>query len=121
MSCSLDALRARICKRLRSPGIHSEDSIPPAYVAWRSGKTNRVVAPTCQAGNRFLGSLKVKRFTNTGSDEKGQQGNYVSQALIFICQKILSQGHTIIDPIIGFLKLARSTIEKYGFSLVIPI
>ncbi len=33
-------------------------SIPPAYVAWRAGTTNRVVAPSRQAGNRFLGSLK---------------------------------------------------------------
>jgi hypothetical protein len=50
--------RARICKRLRRPGIDSEDSIPPAYVAWRAGTTNMVVVPACQAGNRFLGSLK---------------------------------------------------------------
>ena len=28
---------------LRRPGIDSEDSIPPAYVAWRAGTTNRVV------------------------------------------------------------------------------
>ncbi len=27
----------RICKRLRIPGIDSKESIPPAYVAWRSG------------------------------------------------------------------------------------
>ncbi len=57
--------RARICKRLRRPGIDSEDSIPPAYVAWRVGTTNRVVVPARQAGNRFFGLLK--RFTNTGS------------------------------------------------------
>jgi hypothetical protein len=50
--------RARICKRLRRPGIDSEDSIPPAYVAWRVGTTNRVVVPARQAGNRFPGSLK---------------------------------------------------------------
>ncbi len=49
--------RARICKRLWRPGIDSEDSIPPAYVAWRAGTTNRVVVPARQAGNRFLGSL----------------------------------------------------------------
>jgi hypothetical protein len=30
-------LRARICKSLRRPGIDSENSIPPAYVAWRAG------------------------------------------------------------------------------------
>jgi hypothetical protein len=32
--------RARIYKRLWRPGIDSEDSIPPAYVAWRAGTTN---------------------------------------------------------------------------------
>ncbi len=50
--------RARICKRLRKLGIDSEDSIPPAHVAWRAGTTNRVVVPARQAGNRFLVSLK---------------------------------------------------------------
>jgi hypothetical protein len=50
--------RARICKRLRSPGTDSEESIPPAYVAWRVSTANRVVVPARQAGNRFLGSLK---------------------------------------------------------------
>ncbi len=50
--------RARICKRLRRPGIDSEDSSPPVYVSWRSGMKNRVVVSPRQAGNRFLGSLK---------------------------------------------------------------
>jgi hypothetical protein len=45
----LRVIGARICKRLSSPGIDS------AYVAWRAGTTNRVVAPAHQAGNRFLG------------------------------------------------------------------
>jgi hypothetical protein len=36
----------------------SKESIPPAYVAWRAGTSNRVVVPARQAGNRFLGSLK---------------------------------------------------------------
>jgi hypothetical protein len=49
---------ARICKRLRSPGIASKESIPLAYVAWRAGTSNRVVVPARRAGNRFLGSLK---------------------------------------------------------------
>jgi hypothetical protein len=49
---------ARICKRLWSPGIDSGESIPPAYVAWRAGATNRIIVPDRQAGNRFLGSLK---------------------------------------------------------------
>ncbi len=46
--------RARICKRLRIPGINSGI----AYVAWRTGTTNRVVVRARQAGNRFLGSLQ---------------------------------------------------------------
>jgi hypothetical protein len=33
---------ARICKRLWSPGIDSEESISPAYVAWRASTSNRV-------------------------------------------------------------------------------
>jgi hypothetical protein len=37
--------RARICKRLRSPGIGSKESIPPAYVAFRAGTTDRVIVP----------------------------------------------------------------------------
>ncbi len=35
--------RARICKRLGSPGIDSKEPIPPAYVAWRAGTSNKVV------------------------------------------------------------------------------
>jgi hypothetical protein len=34
--------RARICKRLRSPGIDYKESISSAYVAWRAGTTNRL-------------------------------------------------------------------------------
>jgi hypothetical protein len=44
---------AQMCK-LFSPGIGFKESIPPAYVVWRTGTSNRVV----QAWNRFLGSLK---------------------------------------------------------------
>jgi hypothetical protein len=36
--------RARICKRLWSPGIDSEESIPPVYVAWRAGTTILVLS-----------------------------------------------------------------------------
>jgi hypothetical protein len=50
--------RARICKHIRSPGIDSDESIPPAHVAWRGGTTNMIVGPARQAGNRFLGSLE---------------------------------------------------------------
>ncbi len=38
--------RARICKRLRSPVIDSNESIPPAYVARRASTSNRVVVPS---------------------------------------------------------------------------
>ena len=51
-------VRARICKRLWSPGIDPEESTPPSYVAWRAGTTNRVVIQARQAGNQFMGSLK---------------------------------------------------------------
>ncbi len=50
--------RARICKRLWSPGIDSEESISLAHVAWRASTTNRIFVPARQAGNRYLGSLK---------------------------------------------------------------
>jgi hypothetical protein len=53
-----DIIWARICKRLWSPGIDSEESISPTYVSWRVGTKNRVVVPSRQAGNRFLVSLK---------------------------------------------------------------
>jgi hypothetical protein len=45
--------------RFRKPGIDSEESIPLAYVAWRAGTTNRVVASARDAVIRFLDSLKV--------------------------------------------------------------
>ncbi len=51
--------RARLCKRFRRPGIDSKETIPQADVAWWAGTSNRVVGPTRQGGNRFLGSLKV--------------------------------------------------------------
>ncbi len=56
----------RICKCLRSPGIDSEESIPPAYVAWRAGTTNRVSYGTGPPGWESIPGL-FKRFTNTGS------------------------------------------------------
>jgi hypothetical protein len=38
--------------------LRAQESIPPAYEAWRAGTSNRVVVPAVQAGNPFLGSLK---------------------------------------------------------------
>jgi hypothetical protein len=40
------AIRAWIYERLKSPGIDSKESTPPAYVAWRSGLSNRVAGLT---------------------------------------------------------------------------
>jgi hypothetical protein len=37
-------------KRLRSPGIDSEESTPPGYAVWRAGTTNGVAVPARQAG-----------------------------------------------------------------------
>ncbi len=37
------------CKRFRSPGIESKESILPAYAAWCAGTTDRVVVPAPQA------------------------------------------------------------------------
>ncbi len=42
---------ARIRKRLRSPEIDSNESIPPAYVAGRAGTTTLFLAP--------IGGLKI--------------------------------------------------------------
>jgi hypothetical protein len=57
--------RARICKRLRSPGIDSQKSIPLAYVAWRAGTTKK----GCRTGPPGWESIPglLKRSTNTGS------------------------------------------------------
>ncbi len=49
---------ARICKRLWSLGIDSEESISLAHVAWGASMTIRIFVPARQAGNRYLGSLK---------------------------------------------------------------
>jgi hypothetical protein len=36
----------------------AQESIPPAYIAWRADTSNRVVEPAGQAAIRILGSLK---------------------------------------------------------------
>jgi len=43
---SLLEVRGRICRRLRSPGIDSEESNPPAYVTWRAGTGCSYLVPT---------------------------------------------------------------------------
>ncbi len=79
-------IRDRICKRLRSPGINSKEAIPPAYVAWRAGTTNRIIVrgpPRYRLAELIPGLLKrlwphrlaesipsnwfLGSFTNSGS------------------------------------------------------
>jgi hypothetical protein len=58
-------LGAQICKLfLRSPGIDSKESIPPAYVTWRACTTNRIVVSA-----RFLcsDSWAPEKFKNSGA------------------------------------------------------
>ncbi len=53
---------ARICKRLWSPGIDSEESTAPGYVVWRAGTTNRVAVPARQAGIYSWASQKTHKY-----------------------------------------------------------
>jgi hypothetical protein len=50
--------KGSIIKLLRSPGIDSNELIPPTYEARQAGTKNRVVVLARQDGNRFLSSLK---------------------------------------------------------------
>ncbi len=57
--------RVRICKRLRSPGIDSKESIPTAYgvAGWYDNHICRPGPPGLIGWrNRFLGSLNVYKF-----------------------------------------------------------
>jgi hypothetical protein len=54
--------RARICKRLRSIGIDSKESLPQAYVDCRAGTSNRESIPGL-----------LERFTNPGSDYNSEK------------------------------------------------
>ncbi len=45
-----DTPQPKICKRFRSPGIDSNESLPPAYVVWRAGTTCRVIVPAYAGG-----------------------------------------------------------------------
>ncbi len=78
MDWYLVVFRARICNRLRSPGIDSKASL---YSLGRAGTSNRVVVPVRQAGNRFLGSLKGLQiraqipYPVSGVEENGMYQN----------------------------------------------
>jgi hypothetical protein len=51
--------------------MDSEESLPPAYAAWQAGTINWVGVPACQAGNGFLGFLKV---LSNGTEGGGVSG-----------------------------------------------
>jgi hypothetical protein len=68
----INVYRARICKRLRSPDIDSKESIPPAHVAWRAAKSNRLVVPGPPGWESIPGLLT--RFTKV----LGLSGNPLS-------------------------------------------
>jgi hypothetical protein len=60
----------RICKCLWSPGIDSQESISPAYVAWRASTINTVGFRTGPPIWESIPGL-LKRSTNTGSGSSG--------------------------------------------------
>ncbi len=55
--------RARIFKRLRSPGIDSKEWIPPAYVAWRAGTINLFLLGAYSPHRLFKNSSSVANQT----------------------------------------------------------
>ncbi len=106
--------RSRICKRLWSPGIDAMESIPPAYVAWRAGTSNRVVVPARKAWNRIPGLLK--RFKNTGSGGyKGWRNRFLGSKPVFLLG---------FWPPIDWYKIPLNSVKSDGFiwskMLVLP-
>ncbi len=97
---------ARICKSLRIPGIDSNESIPPAYVAWRGVTSNRVVVPVRLAGNRFLGSLKGLQIRVQASRNR---------FLITCRTSLCSQGRSSNTPTVSSKCLSRALLNlQYG-------
>ncbi len=54
--------RARVYKRLRSPGINFQPSIPPAYVSRRAGTPNKCYRADPKAIHRLAESISWNRF-----------------------------------------------------------
>jgi hypothetical protein len=85
---------------LRSQGSDSNESIPPAFVAWRTGTSNRVVVPAHQVGNRFLGLLKM--FTYSGS------GRVAMKPLTAIAK---------VATALGLMPAYSDTVEPEGWQM----
>ncbi len=110
----LSACRDRICKRLRNPGIDSEESILPAYGAWRAGTTNKVVVPARQAGNQFLDSLKGLQIRALALDRIFVQ--------FFIPWKLFENVVVSFTPFVKYLPaknvlFIKNAANKYGMKI----
>ncbi len=51
-----ESFRARICQRLRNPGIDSKESVPPAYVAWQKDSIPGLLK---RFQNRAMRTMKI--------------------------------------------------------------
>ncbi len=93
--------RVRICKRLRSPGINSKESVPPAYVAWRAGTSTR--ARIC------------KPFWSPEIDSR--PGGPVQQPYLTYRPAGL---HRLAESLPRNRFLASINVYKYGLWVVVP-
>ena len=100
--------RARICKRLRSPGIDSKESIPPACAAWRAEpvfadllsrpgidfqprqpyfsyrpvRLHRLAKSIPR--NRFLGSINVYKYGLSSPDGESIEETFLRRFSFFV-------------------------------------
>ncbi len=113
--------RARICKRLRSPGIHSKEPIPPDYVALRAGTSSRVVFPARQARNRFLGSskgLQIRAQLRNRARGNGEGGGVTLPAPLFSAS---ASGQIFEDDVDSISSRSDISCMVYGNSLPLVI
>ncbi len=59
---ALPTVRVRICKRLWSTGTDSEETIPPACIAWRAGTTNGLPYRPARLGIDSWAPEKVYKY-----------------------------------------------------------
>ncbi len=79
----------------------AQESTPPGYVAWRAGirQIQRVAVSPCQAGNRFLGSVKDLQIPPLPSGElRPKLGEKIARDLMLVymrhCAKKHEKAHT---------------------------
>ncbi len=78
----------------QEPRIDSEESVPPAYLAWRADTTSKVIVPADHAGNRFLDSFKGLKI----------------RALLLVI-------HPFENPLSGLLDAAQLSVRVYDAEL----